>query len=493
MTANSDQELKRELAGLLVEKEQRTKYHKIDSIFPDKGKYKRSLYPKHVAFMNAGFDHRQRAVIAANRTGKTLMGAFEMTCHLTGNYPKWWKGKKFEFPISAWAASIRNSDTKDIIQFELFGDVVDLGSGMVPKEYIGKRTMKAGIADAIDTAYIKHHVDGVFDGWSKIGLKSYEQGRDGFQGTKKQVIWLDEEPKDYSIFTECLTRTMDDKDPGIIYCTFTPLFGLSDVVMSFLPDGKLPANNEPPGEPHKYVTQIDWGEVPHLDEEQKKEILASYSPHERDARSKGIPALGSGAIYPYVETSIAVEPFEIPMWWPRAFAMDVGWNRTAAIWGAKDPDSGQIYLYSEHYEGQAAPAVHASAIKSRGAWIPGVVDPRSDTRSQSDGTRLIDLYREEGLDLLPADNSVSAGIFKVGSMMESGQLKVFSTLRNWLSEYRIYRRDENGKIIKKNDHIMDATRYLIMSGIDYMETEPDPDLENMDTSNCSDRNSITGY
>ena len=491
---NREQELKRQLAELLVEKDQRAKYCKFETIFPDEGPYKRDLYPKHVSFMGAGSDHRQRAIIAANRTGKTLMGAFEMTCHLTGRYPDWWTGKKFDFPISAWAASIRNSDTKDIIQFELFGDPVDFGTGMIPKEDLGKRTMKAGIADAIDTAYVKHYTEGVFDGWSKVGLKSYEQGRDGFQGTKKQVIWLDEEPRDYSIFTECLTRTMDDKNPGIIYCTFTPLYGLSDTVLSFLPDGKLPEGGSPPGEPHKYVSQVSWEEVPHLNEEQKAEILASYSTHEREARSRGIPSLGAGAIYPFLEDYVTVEPFEIPIWWPKAYAMDVGWNKTAVIWGAKDPDSRQIYLYSEHYEGKAAPAVHASAIKARGDWITGAVDPRSDMRSQSDGTRLIDLYTEEGLDLVPADNSVEAGIFKVGQMLESGQLKVFSTLRNWLSEYRVYRRDENGKIIKKNDHLMDATRYLIMTATDYMETEPDPDSQSDTTyySN-SDRNAITGY
>lgn len=121
------------------------------------------------------------------------------------------------------------------------------------------------------------------------------------------------------------------------------------------------------------------------------------------------------------------------------------------------------------------------------------MDPRSDMRSQSDGSRLIDLYTEEGLDLSPADNTVSAGIFKVGQMLESGQLKIFKTLRNWLSEYRIYRRDENGKIIKENDHLMDATRYLIMSGVDLMTTLPDPDKLDAPDFASSDRNTITGY
>lgn len=483
----------KELAALLAEKERRAKYCKFDTIFPDKGKYARALYPKHVQFMAAGSNHRQRAIIAANRTGKTLMGAFEMTCHLTGRYPDWWEGARFDFPISAWAASIRNSDTKDIIQFELFGDPVDIGTGMIPKEDIGKRAMKAGVADAIDTAYIKHYTDGVFDGWSKIGLKSYEQGRDGFQGTRKQVIWLDEEPKDYSIFTECLTRTMADTNPGIIYCTFTPLFGLSDVVLSFLPDGKLPEGGEPPGQPHKFVTQVDWEEVPHLNEEQKVEILASYSPHEREARSKGIPSLGAGAIYPYLEDRITVEPFEIPVWWPKAYGLDVGWNRTACVWGAMDPDSRKIYLYSEHYEGQAAPAVHASAIKARGDWMEGAVDPRADARSTVDGSQLLLLYREEGLMIWPADNSIKAGIYKVGQMLESGQLKVFNTLRNWLAEYRVYRRDEDGKIVKKNDHLMDATRYLMMTGLQYMNTIPDPDSKEVESIGFDGRNKVTGY
>lgn len=485
--------LKKELAQLLIEKEQRTKYCKFDTIFPDSGPYRREFYPKHIQFMTAGFDHRQRAIIAANRTGKTLMGAYEMTCHLTGRYPSWWKGRRFNFPISAWAASIRNSDTKEIIQVELFGDPVDIGSGMIPKEDIGRVTKKTAIQDAIDIAYIKHHTDGVFDGWSKIGLKSYEQGRDGFQGTKKQVIWLDEEPKEYSIFTECLTRTMDDKEPGMIYCTFTPLFGLSETVLSFLPDGKLPEGNEVPDAPYKFVSQVDWDEVPHLNDAQKLELLKSYKPHERLARSKGIPSLGSGAIYPYLEDSIVVEPFEIPAWWPRAYGLDVGWNRTAAIWGAQDPDSKQIYLYSEHYEGQAAPAVHASAIKARGAWIPGVVDPRSDSRSQVDGTQLFDLYLREGLDLNPADNAVEAGLLKVGQLLESGQLKVFSTLRNWLKEYRVYRRDELGKIIKKDDHLMDAMRYFVISGLHMLEVEPDPDFQPERSTINYDRDAVTGY
>jgi hypothetical protein len=217
--------------------------------------------------------------------------------------------------------------------------------------------------------------------------------------------------------------------------------------------------------PSKYLVTAGWDDVPHLDEQTKRELLDSTPPHLRDARSKGIPSLGAGAIYPIPESEITVEPFEIPAWWPRAYGMDVGWNRTAAVWGALDPDSDTVYLYSEHYRGQAEPAIHAEAIKGRGIWIPGVIDPASRGRNQNDGQRLLAAYESLGLDLVTANNAVESGIYEVWMRFSTGRLKVFRTLVNWLAEYRIYRRDENGKIVKANDHLMDATRYYVMSGI----------------------------
>src|SRR5215467_13831811 len=84
----------------------------------------------------------------------------------------------------------------------------------------------------------------------------------------------------------------------------------------------------------KFVVMAGWDDVPHLDEQTKQDLYASIPPYQRDARSKGIPQLGSGAIYPVPESEIVCKPFEIPRYWPRAYALDVGWNRTAAIWGA---------------------------------------------------------------------------------------------------------------------------------------------------------------
>lgn len=487
----SETEIRNELLQLLEAKEQALRYNKLSALYPDKGPFRRELYPKHVAYMNAGSQFGERAFIAANRTGKTICGAFEMACHLTGKYPSWWQGRKFLNAISAWAAGVSNQATKEIQQFELIGEIDELGTGTIPKDDIIKITKKPGVADAIETVFVRHISGGI----SKCTFKSYEQGRESFQGTKKQFIWLDEEPKDKNIYTECLTRTMDKYNPGIISCTFTPLFGLSDIVLSFLPDGRYPFGGVNPHNPQKFVTQVSWEEVPHLDDSQKAKILASYSEHEKQARSKGIPSLGSGAIYPHLDEDIIVPHFQIPAWWPRAYGMDVGWNKTAVVWGAMNPDTREIVLYSEYSKGKEQPAVHAAAIKMRGTWIPGVIDPASDGVSQVDGKALFQLYDNEGLVLYKADNSVEAGILKINQMFASGQLKIMDSLKELMIELHIYRRDENGKVIKKNDHLMDAMRYLVMSGVEVMQSLPDEDMNYSSyyTAGSYGRDEITGY
>ena len=236
-----------------------------------------------------------------------------------------------------------------------------------------------------------------------------------------------------------------------------------------------------------------WDDVPHLDDKTKKELYASIPPYQRDARSKGIPQLGSGAIYPVPESEILCDPFKIPNYWPRCYALDVGWNRTAALWGAWNREEDRVYLYAEHYQAHAEPAVHAAAIRARGDWIPGVIDPAARGRAQKDGEQLIQQYVDLGLLVDKADNAVEAGIFAVWERLTDGRLKVFRSLQNWLSEFRIYRRDENGKIVKKNDHLMDCSRYLILSGLRIATFEPMArDDFDRDWVNAS-RSSITGY
>ena len=213
----------------------------------------------------------------------------------------------------------------------------------------------------------------------------------------------------------------------------------------------------------KYLVTAGWDDVPHLTEARKAQMIAGTMPYLRDARSKGTPSLGAGAIYPISESEFVIPPMPIPEFWPKGYALDVGWKKTAALWGAWDRTSDIIYLYTDHYRGEAQPSVHASAIKARGDWMHGVIDPASRGRSQSDGQKLIELYGELGLDLSKANNQVEAGLYRVWERLSTGRLKVFSSMHNFLNEYRLYRRNEKGAIVKEHDHLMDCLRYIVAS------------------------------
>jgi hypothetical protein len=222
----------------------------------------------------------------------------------------------------------------------------------------------------------------------------------------------------------------------------------------------------------KFCTFVEWEDVPHLPKETKEAILASIPPWQRDSRTKGVPQLGAGAIYQVPTSDIEVTGFEIPKHWPRCFGMDVGWNRTAALWGAYDREASTLYVYDEYYRGQAEPSIHAAAILNRGKWIPGVIDPAARGRMQSDGTQLLSLYQGLGLDIEIADNAREAGIYRVWEMLSQGRLKIFKGCASTFAEYRLYRRDDKGQVVKKNDHLMDSLRYLVMSGIERAKVEP---------------------
>ena len=158
----------------------------------------------------------------------------------------------------------------------------------------------------------------------------------------------------------------------------------------------------------KYLVTATWDDAPHLTRRQKDELFASIPPHQRDARTKGVPQLGSGAIYPVPEDDITCTPIELPAYWPRAYGLDVGWNRTAAVWAAIDRETQTTYLYGEYYRGKAEPSVHADAIRAHGDWVPGVIDPAARGRSQKDGSQLLQDYLDLGLMLTPADKPLRA-------------------------------------------------------------------------------------
>ncbi len=216
----------------------------------------------------------------------------------------------------------------------------------------------------------------------------------------------------------------------------------------------------------KYVDMIGWDDVPHLQpphvsKEELDEFERNLLPHQREARRTGRPALGSGAIYPVDLDELLVDGFRIPPEWPRAYALDVGWRKTACLWGAHDRDADTYYLVHEYYVGEKEPVTHAAAIKRVAPWMKGCIDPAAAGSNQKDGSKLLNEYKAEGLKLTKANNAIEAGLLHVLILMQTGRLRIFRSLPNLVRELRLYRRDEKGKIVKEMDHLMDCMRYLL--------------------------------
>jgi len=423
----------------------RRKYAKLIYQFPDTGNLRRELYPQHMEFIAKTLDFREVCFMAANRVGKSETGAFCVATWLTGLYPDWWTGRRFGGHVNILVCGETSRLVRDSMQAKLLGDVGRHGTGLIPRDYIIEKRAKSGVPDAVDTVMVKH----ALGGQSVLQFQSYDQGREAFQATARDVIWEDEEPP-LSIHAENLIRTMTTG--GLVMLTFTPLKGVSETVLSMQAKAETGA---------AVIVQATWDDAPHLSEKDKAELLASLPPHQREARSKGVPALGSGAVYQVPESAVMCEPFQIPKHYRQLYGLDVGWNNTAACWGAHDVDNDIIYVTGEYKRGQCEPALHASAIKARGEWITGAIDPASRGRTQTDGAQIIELYKGQGLKLQLADNTVEAGIFECYERFTTGRLKIFSTCRETMAEYRLYRRDEKGKIVKINDHLMDAMRYMV--------------------------------
>ncbi len=441
------------------------RFNRREFIFPDVGRLRRELYPKQLAFFEAGRTEKQRLAMCANRFGKTEMGAYEASCHATGIYPHWWKGRVFPGPNEGWACGTNSQTTRDIVQRALIGPPNDIGTGMIPRHLISDiKPQSHGLKDAKEQILVRHASGGI----SLIGLKSYEQGRKSFEGTAKSWVWCDEEPPE-DCYQEMIIRTMTTR--GIIWLTFTPLQGMSAVVKRF---------KEPEKGKELWFIQGGWNDAPHIPESEKAELLRTTPAHELRARTEGEPSLGSGAVYPIAEDRIRCEEFIPPETWPRSYGLDVGFKWTAAIWGARNPATDVTYFYADYlglgqHDGAnpLSASVHAAAIKRHGEWIVGAIDPASNSSSQVDGRKLLELYRSLGLQLVEAENAVSTGISTVWEAMVNGTLKVMPSCQNFWREFRGYHR-KNGKIVKVDDHIMDASRYRLVSGRALERVKPLP-------------------
>jgi phage terminase large subunit-like protein len=410
-------------------------------------------YDKQLAFHNAGAKHRERLMCAGNQLGKTLAGGFEAAMHATGRYPDWFQGKRFDGPTVGWCCGVSGEVVRDTVQRVLLGRTGAIGTGAIPKDAIIEVVTARGIPDLVGTIKVQHVSGGV----SLIGLKSYLAGREAFQGETLDWVWADEEC-DSGIYTELLTRTNIGNKP--VFMTFTPLLGISEVVRRFLHEKS----------PDRYTTFMTIDDVTHYTPEEKQRIIESYPKHELEARTKGVPILGSGRIFPVEEAKIAIEHRTFPSHWPRIGGMDFGWDHPfAAVELVWDRDTDVVYVARAYRLRESTPIEHAAALRSWGkdlrwAW------PRDGKRETLEGAgiALAEQYRDQGLNMLHEhaqfeDGSVSveAGLMAMLDRMRTGKLKVFKEHLDWWEEFRLYHR-KDGKVVKEGDDLMCATRYALM-------------------------------
>ena len=416
-------------------------------------------YKWQIDFYEAGTRSKQRALMAANRVGKSYSAAYEMACHLTGKYPPWWPGIRFHRPINAWALGVTGEQMRDVIQKELFGVLTGrtFDGGFILPDEIRSIVPAAGTPRLAKDVHIYHQSGG----YSCLSHKSYSQGQAPLMGSSIDIAWIDEEPTDPEIYPQILTRTATGNDGkgGYVLLTFTPENGMTELVSQFM-------ENLREGQ---HLANVTWDEAEHLDAETKKQLLAAIPDYQREMRSKGIPVLGEGMVYPVAEEAIKVDPFEIPNHFKICAAIDFGIaHPTAVVWTAYDADRDVIYVTDVYARSGEIPAVHAAAIRSKGAAVPLIYPHDGDSTEKGSGNTLADMYREAGLNIVarftnPDGSSyVEPGIMEILERMRTGRFKVFADCKDLFTEFRKYHR-KNGKIVKQADDILDAMRYSAMS------------------------------
>lgn len=471
----SDKALALRIAKELERREAQTKIKKFDP------------YPRQKEYLSS--KTKVTALIAANRVGKSRGMAAGVTYHITGQYPAWWTGRRFVEATNWWVIGVTTESTRDILQKELLGDIGapegspnGLGTGLIPRDCIISVSKKQGVPNAVDTVYVKH----VSGGIGAIQFKSAEQGREKMQGVALTGgAWLDEEVP-YDIYSEVLTRLTTTS--GQLWLTFTPLNGFTDLIKKIQEDAeKLPNFIS--------VYSMTWDDAKHpdgrshLSPEVLEQLEAAMLPHEREARKYGRPSAGSGVVFPFAQADITCRPFLPEKFWPRLIGLDPGYSgATAAVLAAHDPESDTIYIIAEYLRSREAVPIHASAIRRWGV-IPIVYDHAANQAQQGTGETVADMYRDEfgytaereRWDLMiKANKDWDAGYAKLYQMFSEGRLVIFDTCHELLKELRNYVWAEpkpgvKQKPVKKDDHLIDAMRYLVM-GID--KAKPAGGLEN---------------
>jgi phage terminase large subunit-like protein len=393
------------------------------------------------------------AIRAANQSGKTTCGAAQLTFDAIGWYPAWYEGARHEIPrlerpfeFLGWAACTTSQTTRDGVQSKLLGDIRSeggLGTGMIPLDNIvGRPTMSRGISDLVDTVTLRRETGGR----GLIRFKSYEQDRKAYQGESVDRAWLDEDVSrdDPTIFGECQARIAATR--GRIYCTLTPLLGLSPLRRRFKEGGEGIA------EILMTIEEVAVSKGGHIPDADIPAIIARYSESERATRAFGADAQGEGAVFtiPIDQIKYNRDPATFPDWfrwlWGSDFAhggMSAGAHPFACVLIAHDPQADIVYVTHALKLHRSLPALHVQTIRQHPCWDAPFAWPHDGSRTgdMATGTTIKDMYKRLGLNMRGqhatfASGSISLedGLSETEQRLASGRLRVAAHLSDWFDE-----------------------------------------------------------
>lgn len=441
------------LLALLEEKKRRAEINRY------KGMYS-ILYPWQKEFIGHTKKYSQVCLIAANRIGKTWTGTYADAIHAMGDYPDEWEGHRFDHAPVIWCLGYSGEKTRDLLQAPILGrkNGDKFEGGLIPPDRIIGYESMTGTPNALRTVFVKHSSGKE----SKIQFWSYSQGQHALMGDDVDWYHIDEEPRDAAIFPQVLVRTAsgDNGSGGRGILTFTPENGRTDLVLQFMDN---PSRAQ-------ICMQKGWDDAPHLDEKVKQDLLASFPKHQRDMRTKGTPMLGHGRIYDLPEEDVSCKAFEIPRHWALIDGMDFGWDHPQSqVQLAWDRDQDMFYVTRAWKKSQTTAIEAWGATKVWSANVP-TAWPADGLQTEKGGAKEVrKYYIEAGFTLLPdhatwpdGGNGVEVGLMEIRDLMLKGKFKIFEGLRDLFEEFLQYHRDENGKIVKVRDDLLDAMRYAYM-------------------------------
>lgn len=429
--------------------------------------------PKQEQFLIAGASYSERLLLAGNGNGKSETAAFEVSRHMTGEYPPWWKGKRFDKPVRVWVAGTSAKAVTEAAQTKLLGPPGNkelLGTGLIPKETIeGDPRPSRGFPDAVESFQVRH----VSGGLSRCVVKTYAQTREDWQGADIDLIWFDEEPPE-ALYTEGRARL---RGRGMTLMTFTPLLGMSSVVCRFREED----------DPDRTYIQMGVNDCPWYTDAEKRAQVAGYPITEREARANGEPLLGSGKVFstPSEDLRIPAIPFDrVPLHWTKLWGIDFGggsedahpfaavllaWDReqmpAANGFIKADGPIGTMHVLYEIRMTNSLILQHADAMKRVAANVPVAWPHDGHVKERSSGESMAALYKRQGLKMLDTHAthagiggfSTYAGVMDLDAYMQARQFKVTESCPLWFQEYGQYHYDK-GVLVKLRDDLMSATR-----------------------------------